>query len=150
MAQALQIPNLGRVRPLRREDDQRRQWSPVRALDFPDWFKEAFDRISELGKLQEGWDSFGALPVSSGAISRARLLLSNLQVEDLPRPHIAAIPDGSVGLHWRVAERDLEIEVEPSGSLHCLRTVVGKGPMEPEDVHNFSEVQHALNWIIGR
>jgi len=55
MAQALQIPNLGRVRLLRREDDQRRQWSPVRTLDFPDWLKETFDRISELGKLQTDW-----------------------------------------------------------------------------------------------
>ena len=150
MAQVLRIPNFRRVTPLRREDDQHRQWSPVRTLDFPDWLKETFDRISELRNLQEGWDSFGALRVSSRAISQARFLLSNLDVEDLPRPHVAALPDGGVGFQWRVSERDLEIEIDPSGPMRCLKTLVGEGPMDPEDAHDLSEVQDALNWIIGR
>ncbi len=150
MAQALRIPNLGRVRVLRREDDQRRQWSPVRSLDFPDWFKEAIDRISGLSKLQENWDSFGARRVSNKAILQAKFLLSNLDVEDLPRPHIAALPDGSVGFHWRIAQRDLEIEIEPSGAMHYLKTAVGESPTDAEDAHQPSEVQAALNWAIGR
>lgn len=150
MAQALRIPNFGRVRELRREEDQRRQWSPVRTLDVTDWFKETIDRISGLGKLQENWDSFGAMRVSSKAISQAKLLLSNLDVEDLPRPHIAAIPDGGVGFHWRIGKRDLEIEIDPNGSMHYLRTIVGEAAIDPEDAHGPADVQPAVNWAIGR
>jgi hypothetical protein len=146
MAQALRIPNLGRVRL--RDDDQ--QWSPVRTLDFPDWFKGAIDRISELASLQDGWDSYGARRVTNRAISQARFLLSNLDVEDLPRPHIAALPDGGVGFHWRIADRDLEIEIEPNGAMHYLMTIVGEEPADPEDASFPSDVQAALNWTIGR
>lgn len=150
MAQALRIPNLGGVRPWRREDDQGGQWSPVRTLDVNDWFKEAIDRISGLGKLQGNWDTFGSRRVSGRAISKAKFLLSNLDVEDLPRPHIAALPDGGVGFHWRIADRDLEIEIDPEGSMQYLKTVVGEGPMDPEDADLPTDVQPALDWTIGK
>jgi hypothetical protein len=148
MAQALRIPNLIGGRLLRSADDQ--QWSSVRTLDFPDWFKEAIDRISELARLQEGWDSYGATRVTNAAISQARFLLSNLDVEDLPRPHIAALSDGGVGFHWRIADRDLEIEIEPNGAMHYLTTIVGEEPGDAEDAKFPSDVQTALNWTIRR
>jgi hypothetical protein len=150
MAHALQLSNLGLKRSLRRDGEyNRRQWSPVRSLQSPTWLKEIYDRISSLAKLEENWDSYRGLPVALGAASTIRVLLSNLDIENMPRPHVAAIPDGGIGLHWRVGKRDLEIEVEPNGkSVHLLRTNVG-GQSIADDARTPKDVQDALDWVLG-
>lgn len=148
MAQALQLPSFGITFPSRREEYNRRQWSPVKSLQSPTWLKEVYDRISALSTLEENWDSHGGLPAIPEAILKVRVLLSNLNIENVPRPHVAASPDGSVGLHWRVAERDLEIEVEASGAIHYLKTLVGREPIEGSTT--MENAQGVLDWIIGR
>jgi hypothetical protein len=151
MAQALHIPNFfGLKRSRTDQESNRRQWSGVKSLQSPTWLKEVYDRISEIKKLEENWDSYGGLPVSLAAAAMIRVLLSNLDIEDMPKPHVAAIPDGGIGLHWRVAGRDLEIEVEPNGnSVHCLRTNVGEEPIAG-DVQTLKDAQDALDWVLGR
>ena len=151
MAQALHLSNfLGVKRSRQDQESNRRQWSGVKSLQSPAWLKEIYDRISDLKKLEENWDSYGGLPVALGAASMIRVLLSNLDLEDMPKPHVAAIPDGGIGLHWRVADRDLEIEVEPNGnSVHCLRTNLGEEPVAGE-VQTLKAAQDALDWVLGR
>ena len=150
MAQALRLPSLGVAPKARRNKDYNRpQWSPVRSLQSPAWLKEIYDRISALAQLKENWDSYGGLPVTAGAISGTRVLLSNLDVEDMPRPHVAPIPDGGIGLHWRVADRDLEIEIEANGTMRYLKTQVG-GDSIDGSVGGFPEAQLVLDWVLGR
>ena len=149
MAHALSLPDFAMARPRREEEYNRRQWSEVRGLQTPAWLKEVYDRISTLADLKENWDSHGGLPVAAGAISRTRILLSNLMLEDLPKPHVAPVPEGSVGLHWRVARRDLEIEVGADGAVHYLKTYVG-GDSSDGDVCGFKDAQDVLDWVLGR
>jgi hypothetical protein len=149
MAQALRLPNFGMTGQLRRDEGHHRQWSSVRNLQSPGWLREVYDGIASLSKLEENWDSYDGLPVADGAISTARVVLSNLNIEDMPKPHVAAIPDGGLGLHWRVAERDLEIEVEPSGAIHYLKTYVGGESVEG-DIETWKTAQEALDWVLGR
>jgi hypothetical protein len=144
--QALHLPNfLGVKRSHRDRESNRRQWSEVKSLQSPAWLREVYDRISDLKKLEQNWDSYGALPVADGAISSIRVLLSNLEIDDMPTPHVAPLPDGGVGLHWRVGARDLEIEVEPNGEVHYLQTIVGG-----ESVSGDTEAQNALDWVLGK
>jgi hypothetical protein len=150
MAQALRLPNIfGLKRSRQDQESNRRQWSGVKSLQSPAWLKEAYDRISDLKKLKENWDSCGGLPVSDAAIKSIRVLLSKLDIEDLPTPHVAPIPDGGLGLHWRVGARDLEIEADSGGSVHYLHTAVG---MEPAfgDANTLAEAQSALDWVLGK
>jgi hypothetical protein len=151
MAEALRIPNFFELKRSRQDQESnRRQWSGVKSLQSPAWLKEIYDRISDLKKLDHNWDSYGGLPVAPGAASMIRVLLSNLDIEDMPKPHVAAIPDGGIGLHWRVAGRDLEIEADPSGApVHCLRTNVGEEPIAG-DVQTLKDAQDALDWVLGR
>jgi hypothetical protein len=150
MAQALRLPNFIELKRSRQDQESnRRQWSGVKSLQSPAWLKEIYDRISDLKKLKEDWDSYGGLPVADEAISRIRVLLSNLDIEDMPKPHVAPLPDGGIGLHWRVADRDLEIEVEPNGAIHFLQTRVG-GDSTPGDMRNLKEVQEYLDWALGK
>ena len=150
MAQALQFPNLfGLERSRQDQDSNRRQWSGVKSLQSPAWLKETYDRISALKTLKENWDSYGGLPVAEGAISMTRVVLSNLDIEDMPKPHVAPLPDGGIGLHWRLANRDLEIEVESNGAIHSLRTNVG-GDSTSGDARTLKDVQDVLDWVLGR
>ncbi len=146
MAQALHIPNfLGVKRSRQDRESNRRQWSEVKGLQSPAWLREIYDRISDLKKLERNWDSYDALPVADGAISSIRVLLSNLDIDDMPTPHIAPLPDGGVGLHWRVGSRDLEIEAEPNGEVHYLQTIVGGDFVDDPSVE-----QDALDWVLGK
>jgi hypothetical protein len=147
MAQALQLPDLlGLKRSRQDRASNRRQWSEVKSLQSPAWLREIYDRISDLKKLEHNWDSYGALPVADGAISSIRVLLSNLDIDDMPTPHVAPLPDGGVGLHWRVGSRDLEIEVEPNGAAHYLQTIVGGESISGDP----TEAQNALDWVLGK
>jgi hypothetical protein len=150
MPQTLQFPNLfGLKRSRQDQDSNRRQWSGVKSLQSPAWLKETYDRISALKALEENWDSYGGLPVADGAISMTRVVLSNLDIEDMPKPHVAPLPDGGIGLHWRVGGRDLEVEVEPDGDIHFLKTTVGAEPTSA-DVRSWNDAQGVMDWVIGK
>lgn len=150
MAQALHLPSFLALKQSRHEQQpNRRQWSGVRSLQSPTWLKEIYDRISALEALKENWDSHGGLPMADGATAMIRVVLSKLDIEDMPKPHIAPLPDGGIGLHWRVVDRDLELEVESSGEVHALRGAVG-GDSKPYDVLSLQDVQGHLDWVLGR
>lgn len=150
MHQVLQSPHLGRRWPRGDNSYSRRQWSPVRDLQSTTWLKEAYDRLSELEKLDENWDRQGSRRAAGEAVLCVRVLLSNHDMEDIPRPHICALPDGGIGLHWRIGDRDLEIEVEPDASVHYLKTSVASGSMDDGDASSPLGVQDVLDWLIGR
>jgi hypothetical protein len=139
------------MRRFGRQDGEysRRQWSEVKSLQSPAWLKQVYDKISTLGELRENWDSHGGSPVTEDAILMIRVVLSNLDIQDMPRPHVAAIPDGGIGLHWRVANRDLEIEVEPNGMIHSLKTTIGQEPID-NNVESLKDFQNMLDWALGR
>jgi hypothetical protein len=150
MAQALHLPNFfGMKRSRQDQESNRRQWSGVKSLQSPAWLKEIYDRISDLKKLEENWDSYGGLPVADGAIKSIRVLLSKLDIEDMPTPHVAPLPDGGVGLHWRVGDRDLEVEAEPSGVVHYLQSNTG-GESVSGDADTPYKAQCALDWVLGK
>ena len=150
MAQALQLPNFFGLKGSRQDQDSNRpQWSEVKSLQSPAWLKEIYDRISDLKKLEENWDSYGGLPVAEAAIYSIRVLLSNLDIQDMPTPHVAPLPDGGIGLHWRVGARDLEIEVETSGAVHYLETRIG-GESVSGDANSPGQAQCAVDWVLGK
>lgn len=148
MADAIRLPHFAMwVR--RDEQHNLRQWSEVRSLQRPVWLKEVYDRISAVGQLGPNWDSYGGLPASLHAMVTLRVLLSNLSVDDLPKPHVAAVPDGGIGLHWRIATRDLELEVDSKGGIHALETSVGGDPT-PREIQTLKQAQHSLDWVLGK
>jgi hypothetical protein len=150
MAQALHIPSFfGLKRSRQDRESNRRQWSEVKSLQSPAWLKEIYDRISDLKNLDQDWDGNGGLSVTDSAIKSIRVLLSRLDIEDMPTPHVAPIPDGGIGLHWRVGSRDLEIEADPSGAVHYLHTIIGGEPVFA-DANSLAEAQNALDWVLGQ
>jgi hypothetical protein len=154
MARALELPRFSGTRRLHRlrpnEDLRAEQWLPVRSFDRPPWLKEVFDRLNELGTLGANWDSYASDAVTVASIRSAKTLLSNLQLERLPKPHVSAAPGGGVGFHWRVARYDLEIEVNGDSGMSFLKTDLANPALNDEgEIASFKVTQEILDWLIA-
>lgn len=85
----------------------------------PSWLDETINQIRALSTLEANWDSYGAEPVSPGAINRAVALLTTMAKDvELKKPDISATPDGQVTLMWdtldiAVGEQHKEHQIEP-------------------------------------
>lgn len=86
----------------------------------PPWSSDLLARISELGDLEEGWDSYGACPVDPQcAVATVNFLFSMLDAST-PKPSIVPTSRGGIQLEWHRAGADLEIEVESPARLHVF------------------------------
>lgn len=85
-------------------------------LEFPDpppfWSYEMLARISELGELEDDWDSYGARPVDPHCAAAAADLLLSFLGPSAPKPSIVPTSRGGIQLEWHRAGADLEIEIE--------------------------------------
>lgn len=105
-----------------------RETRTSRALARPLPFLDAaFSRITEIGRLEEDWDTYGAPATSGVAIRVSRRLL--LQVADrLGGEHgrrlapyaVMPVPGGGIQMEWRGSSGMLEVEITPDGRLGYL------------------------------
>ncbi len=155
MARALDLPEVTGTRPINRlrsaDDSRLEEWMRVKSLESPVWLKEVYDSLNEIATLSPNWDSYGSNPVSNDAIRAAKTLLSNVNVDQLPKPHVSPVPGGGVGLHWRLRNRDLEIEFRPDGGAEYLGTDLANAERNDEgEIPTFKVAQRVLRWLIGR
>ena len=91
-------------------------------------------RLAEMAALPQGWDSYGAEPPSSVAITTARDLVLRVveqfgrQAGDRVKPFAVAPFDGGIQLEWREAHAEVEIDVDADGAMSYL--YVDKGSAE--------------------
>jgi len=152
MARALEIPQFKATTNLRKNGDEDRlkqQWSTIRSLATPIWLREVSASLNKLGDLGRDWDSYGSQPVSAQALLTARMIFSRLNITDHPKPHTCAVAGGGVGIHWRVGTRDLELEIDPDGSIRYLQTILPEN-MQDGTVETAEQIQSVLDWVIGR
>jgi len=111
----------------------------------PDWAQ----RLKEFSQLTEGWDSYGARPISGTAIERAKAVILDAVSEQigLPEPFVAPTSAGGVGLEWEVESgKELLLEISPAGELSYLLVTSRPdgGEIEIEDVIDSSAELHKL------
>jgi hypothetical protein len=99
------------------------QWGRVTSLFAAPWVLEALDRIAALGDLPPNWDGYGSPRIDIRARSAARRFVANVAFENLPSPHISPVLGGSVGLHWRCGDRELEFTFHPDGAIEFLKVL---------------------------
>jgi hypothetical protein len=88
------------------------------------------DRLDELARLGEDWDSYGAHPPAATAIDEAlrfaaqvlEVYWSTARERALPTS-ISPLPSGGVELEWRTPDRLLAIDVGPDGEWGYLRRI---------------------------
>jgi len=114
-------------------------------------------RLNQLKQLPDGWDGYGAPPISPKTIQKTRsILLQLISHEELglpvPLPFVSPTLGGGVGLEWKLESgKELLLEVSPAGDMSYLLVVPKPegGEEETEDVVKGSQELESLFQIIS-
>jgi hypothetical protein len=97
------------------------QWNHVTPLvKASPWLIDTLKALAGLSGLQDNWDGYGSPSIQSAALTSARRLVSAIEAEELPTPAVGPVSGGGIGIVWKVATRELQIEILPDGSVEFL------------------------------
>ena len=110
--------------------------------------------IRVFADLEENWDSYGAVPITSDTITRALDLVDRLAVillghySDIPEPFVAPCSDGGIQFEWDNDGRELEIVVSPDRLplryFHIQGDEEGSGIISPD-----TQLKSLMDWLVG-
>jgi hypothetical protein len=97
---------------------------------------QTLQKLNEFVRLEAGWDSYAAEPVSELAINSARSLLLALPgfVDDCAGSEFvpfAVVPlaNGGIQIEWRAEDRGIEVEIDPVSGEYSA--IFYDGPSHP-------------------
>jgi hypothetical protein len=77
----------------------------------PEWLESIGKSLSEILDLRQGWDSYGAKPISPQCVGAALDILLRVMREDTLPPSVVPTSPGGIQLEWHARGIDLEIEI---------------------------------------
>lgn len=80
--------------------------------------KTLTDTVRDLKALPPNWDGYGALTIDHACIDRAVAIIAT--IEPASRAHLAPSVNGGALIAWTVGPIEIEIGVEPDGTLSVL------------------------------
>ncbi len=90
--------------------------------------RPAFDRLAEIARLEQDWDTYDGLPPTRLAVASAGQLIIAVaerladEVGEAIAPYaVMPFPDGGVQVTWRRSAGELQVDVGPGGSFGYLR-----------------------------
>lgn len=112
--------------------------------------EEARERITALGKLSAGWDSYGSQPPNHVAIAGSRQLFEESQQRGLPLPQIVPVAGGGIQLEWNLPRKALELEVLPTGAVECLMVdeLTGTETEERAPFYTSQDLVEKMLWLL--
>jgi hypothetical protein len=81
----------------------------------PSWLQPALSSLSDIGSLQDNWDSYGARSVTLRAVAGALRFLGLIMADTMPMPTFVPTRSGGVQVEWHARGIDLEVRIEPNG-----------------------------------
>lgn len=118
------------------------------------WSKSAYVRLSNLAGLGTDWDSHGSDPVTSKSVEEALRLISVISRQHMPEPKIFPVSGGGLQFEWHGSDRELEIEVLPSGAVEYLISDASgrmiEGPIDGPEDHNALSFVSLARWFLRR
>ena len=90
--------------------------------------RPAFDRLAEIARLEDDWDTYGGAPPTAIAVGAAGQLIIAVAAEsgngagEAVVPYsVMPIPNGGVQVAWHRASDELQIDIGPDGEFGYLR-----------------------------
>ena len=119
---------------------------PAWAAREPRWKSRVDQRLAELGKLQLGWDGYGAAPISWTVLNFAGSVLESVMTAHTPAPSIVPTHGGGLQLEWHIAGVDVELMIyRPFEAELNVSFGDNRPPIEDRALStNFSELSTAL------
>lgn len=109
------------------------------------------EQMATLSKLEQGWDSYGAMPPSRGALGAAlRFLISGGATDVLPAKVLASA-EGGVALRFALEKKRALVEFLNSGTIDLmLYDEAGTLHPEVEETEDEGRIQRALRAHLTR
>lgn len=133
----------GRVIDLGLKAGVRVQFTPNRRNELPDSFVSLVAKLQELELLHSGWDSYGGRPLSDAAVLPA-IQLALIGIQMCEAPNLILRSSGGIGLRWRNGNRELEVDVDPSGKC----TAFFAGPSVEVEVEDPTDADDIVRLVL--
>lgn len=116
--------------------------------DTASWVVEAAKKLEALRRFQNGWDSYGGLPLKRGAKHLTLQVLGWLRKDELPIPAVVLGSAGTVQLEWRAKGKELEVEIRDNDSIEYVKVSAAGEIEEGEAASDLSRKLHDLTgWL---
>ena len=103
------------------------QFTPVTVVEEPKkWLHNCIKQLTQLSKLDEGWDSYGAAAPNQSAIDSTLEVLNNLASEDLQPSSIDASVEGGICISFQTKGHYGDIECFNSGEIFAVTSKNGE------------------------
>jgi hypothetical protein len=75
----------------------------------PSWLEAVHAELEEILTYPRGWDSYGAVPISTTIAASAYNLLQQTAAARMPKPSVVPTSKGAVQIEWHTRGIDLEV-----------------------------------------
>ncbi len=114
------------------------------------WLYSALSQLHELEKSGRDLPGVGDLRISGDASAKMRMLLSLVDVRELPPPVLYPISGQGIGMRWNVGRREVEFTIFADGNTVMAKLERSNLVDDTEltgDMH--AEVGQYLEWVVG-
>lgn len=101
---------------------------------------ELLDRIQSFNKLDQNWDTYGAIPIDKGIIKQVESFI--LDVSNYKYINVFPVPNGNIQIELENLNEYLELEFLTNNKVKVF-TINSKG-QESEVVFNYSDKKQEL------
>ncbi|PJA78299.1 MAG: hypothetical protein CO149_04800 [Nitrospirae bacterium CG_4_9_14_3_um_filter_51_5] len=123
----------------------------VSAYGLLPWQMQTIHKIIKLSNLQENWDSYDGKPPASNTISMAIKLIESLPwpyYDDVPVPAVIPTSEGGLQLEWSSEDRELDLEVRPSGHIELFKCQNGE-PIDEGPLKGTTHLNSLVSWVLA-
>ena len=116
---------------------------PVGGMDRS--LREAIQKIASFGNLAANWDGQGSNAPSWGVRQAAIDFLLTIP-GTYPTPRVVPVSGGGFNFEWTIGNRELEVCIEPNGSLEVLRVENGM----PLEYDSSDDLPAVFGWLASQ
>lgn len=120
----------------------------VRVGALNEWQVKAIKKVLGFRGLSQNWDSYGSPAITQAAVTTAISLLGMIPFVSLPTPRVLPVSGGGIQFEWAKGQRELEVEVRPTGAIEILKVKNGVPVDDGENVSlTEAQIEQAFSWL---
>lgn len=127
------------------------QFEKMAASDKAPWLYSALAQLHDLEVLGQSVAGLGDLRIREDTANRARMLLSHVNILDLPAPTVAPVSGGAVSIIWSTGPKEVKYALYPDGEASFFKIadedIVADGTVQFGDP---SKICEPLSWMLDQ